>query len=110
MRFSIITSVALLLAPLAAAQFAVHVRAAYPNSNDLSARGVNDLSERDTDQLYARDPVLGPHEIQQHQDHIKAQEIKYNQKNGDLDWYHKNKGSHADLAKTHDKMAALAHE
>jgi hypothetical protein len=110
MRFSVVTSASLLLLPLVTAQFAVRTRSAYPDSSDLSARGINDVSERDTNQLYARAPVLDPIQIQQAQDHIKAQEIRYNQVNGDLYWYHKNGGTHAQLAQTHNTMSGLAQE
>ncbi len=108
MRFSVIASAALLLTPLVAAQFAV--RAPNPDTTDVSARDVADLNKRDVNQLEARTPPLTQQQVAQHQDHIKAQIMVYNQHAKDLNWYHNNKGTHAQLADTHAKLASTAQE
>lgn len=108
MRFASIASAALLLAPLAAAQFAVRARSV--DADALSTQDTNDLHEHDASQLHARVPALGPAQIQAAQDHAKGQEIAYNNLNGDLHWYTKNGASHQQLASTHSKMAKVAAE
>jgi hypothetical protein len=114
MHFSVITSAALLLAPLAAAQFAVYARDA---TSDLSARGVNDLKARDAlDIQFARRrlrraPVYTSGQVADAQDHIKGQTATYNEESQNLDAMHADPTTtSADIAAQHTKMQGIAQE
>jgi len=113
MRFLFITSAALLLTPLAAAQFAVHARDASPDSSDISKRETQGLNERDAHpdaQVLSRSPVYTPQQIQVGQDYIKAQTMTYNEEHNHLNNLHAVGASNAELAAQHYHLQGLAQE
>jgi hypothetical protein len=97
---------------LASTQVPIHARDAFLDS-DLSARGEPDLNARDAyseTHILRRAPVYTHQQVQEGQDHIKAQTLTYKEEAAHLDTMHANGASHAELSQHHSMLAGLAHE
>lgn len=110
MHFSSIIPFALLLAPLAAAQFEIRVREANPDNTHLSTQS-NALNEREAygdSQFTRRSPVYTHDHIQQLEDHKEAEQVRHDQEAQHLDQLHASGASAAQIAAQHTHMQGIA--